>query len=117
MGRIMFSERRSRMATGLLFAAALVAGTLGVAGPAAAAQQGAVSGPAQLSPDVSASAQGVGPDAHAQALASYWTSSRMKAARPDSEMPSVEAQASTAQPKAASKPDGTSGKVAPTAPA
>jgi len=106
------------MAVGLLFAAALVAGTLGVAGTATAGQAGAVSGPAQLSPDVAAGAQGVGPDAHARALAAYWTADRMKSARPDSEMPSVKAQSSAAQAKVAtSKPDGTSGKVSPTAPA
>lgn len=113
----MFSERRSRMVTGLLFAAALVAGTLGVAGTADAGQAGAVSGPAQLSPDVAASAQGTGPDAHARALAAYWTSGRMKAARPDTEMPSVKDRASAAPSQAAqTKPDGLSGKVAPTAP-
>src|SRR3977135_2588402 len=107
----MFSVRRSRMVTGLVFAAALVAGTLGVGGQAAAGQAGAVSGPAQLSPDVAASAQGTGADAHAPALASYWTADRMKSARPDSEMPSVKARASSAQPQAVpTKPDGQSGK-------
>jgi len=120
MGSIVISGRRSKLCTALLFTAALVAGTLGIA-PAATAGQtntGAVSGPALLSPDVAATVQGTGQQAQERALAAYWTADRMKSARPDSELPSVKARAAAGLPQAApTKPEGASGKVAPVAPA
>src|SRR5438094_449536 len=75
MGSIVISGRRSKLCTALLFTAALVAGTLGIA-PAATAGQtntGAVSGPALLSPDVAATVQGTGQQAQERALAAFWT--------------------------------------------
>lgn len=111
----------------MLHAAAVAAvflATLGTAGtavagpvPNPATSGGAISGPAELSPDVAATANGAGPDAHQQALAAYWTPERMKSARPDSEMPAVRAQAAATPQVTQTKSHGPSGRVEAAPPA
>jgi hypothetical protein len=86
-----------------LSAAAVVAATLTVAGPAAAAPArqahpaNVVSSSAQLTPDVAAAARQGGADGYRQALAGYWTADRMRTARPESDLPSVKAAAAASR--------------------
>jgi hypothetical protein len=60
---------------------------------AAAKSKGVVSSLAPLSAEVARTAKGNGADSRQQALSKYWTPARMKAAKPDSELPSVKAAA------------------------
>jgi hypothetical protein len=87
---------------------------------APAANKSVVGASAGLSPDVARTMQ-AGPDAHQQALGRYWTPARMKAARPDSQLPAVQAAAAKAAgtPRSAApaaKPQGPAGRIAPAAP-
>jgi len=68
-----------------------------------------IRGPARLTPAVAAMVKGTGLAARERALARYWTSARMKAAKPDSQLPRLGALAGP-------KP-GTSGKTKVTGPA
>lgn len=96
-------EHRFTMLGGLT-AAAVVATTLTAVGSAAASparvparNAGVVSSAAALSPDLAAGARQGGADANRQVLASYWTADRMRAAKPESEIPSVKAAAAAAK--------------------
>jgi hypothetical protein len=68
----------------------------------------AISGPARLTPAVAATVKGTGQAAKKTALARYWTAARMKAAKPDWQMPGLRALASgtprTGSPTRASGP-------------
>src|SRR5690242_11047576 len=48
-----------------------------------------ISGPARLTPAVAAMVHGTGLAAREKALASYWSPARMKAAKPDSQIPGL----------------------------
>jgi hypothetical protein len=98
--------------------AAVAAASVGVVGTAGAAQAHAaasavVSGPAALSSDVAATAQGAGTDARETALRAYWTSARMRAAVPDSQLPKLRARSTAAQPVDTQAPQsGPRGRIA-----
>jgi hypothetical protein len=113
--------------TMLAIATTMVAGfvSAGAAGAASAAPAPAqtntiVSGSAPLSPDVARTVNGAGADARQRALAQYWSSARMKAAKSDTDLPAVKARASaprtTNATTAPTKPEGPAGQVAPIAP-
>ncbi|MFG1953507.1 trypsin-like serine peptidase [Micromonospora sp. NPDC048830] len=115
---------RGLTAVAVMSAAALTAaGTVGAASAAPASSTSAViSSPAQLSPEVTRTVTGTGADARQDALTAYWTPERMKAAKPDTEIPAVKAalakrDRASDSTKSATKPQGPSGSVAPAAPA
>jgi hypothetical protein len=97
--------------------------TLTVAGTAeanvSAPSSGVVSGTATLSPDVARTMNGTGSEAYKQALARYWTPARMKAAKPDSELPAVKAATGSSVGRLGStptRPQGPSGGIEPSTP-
>jgi hypothetical protein len=112
--------------TVLAIATTMVAGVMAVGATTAAtaaptqASKDVVSGAARLTPEVARLANGTGAEAQQQALAAYWTPARMKAAKPDTELPSVKAAAAaaktTTQSTTATKPQGAAQKVAGAAP-
>jgi hypothetical protein len=102
-------------AFGAAVAAALLAVGLAASGASASTDTGVVSGAAGLSPEVAATVHGAGVDAHEQALAAYWTPERMKAARPETEIPAVKDHKEIA-PAAQNGPAGPAGQVAAAAP-
>ncbi|MFG1955100.1 trypsin-like serine peptidase [Micromonospora sp. NPDC048830] len=78
----------------------------------------AVSGVAELSPEVARTVTGAGAEARQRALAEYWTPARMRAARPESEIPAVRAARAARQPaQGVTRPQGPAGAIAPAAPA
>ncbi|MFG1952041.1 trypsin-like serine peptidase [Micromonospora sp. NPDC048830] len=78
----------------------------------------AVSAVAQLSPEVARTVTGTGVEARQRALAEYWTPARMRAAKPESEIPAVQAARAAGQSgQRASQPQGPAGTIAPAAPA
>jgi hypothetical protein len=86
------------MALGAMAATVVVATTLATAGAAAAAPAqtpqkagSVVSSTARLSPDLAGTAKSGGQAAYQKALAGYWTADRMKAAKPEAEIPAVKA--------------------------
>jgi hypothetical protein len=87
---------------------------------APAASKSVVGASAGLSPDVARTVRTAGPDAHQQALGRYWTPARMRAARPDSQLPAVQAAAKAASTHRstapATKPQGPAVRIAPAAP-
>ncbi|WP_405093250.1 peptidase [Micromonospora sp. NBC_01392] len=109
-----------RLLSSLALVTALSAVTLTTAGPAQAkpdtSHQGVVGVVAQLSPEVARTAHGTGVDARAAALAAYWTPDRMRAALPESEIPAVKNARPGQVTGAASRPQGTAGRVAPAPP-
>ncbi|OKI49601.1 trypsin-like serine peptidase [Micromonospora sp. CB01531] len=119
----------TRLLRGLAAVAVATAATLVTAGTAGAApatlttpNSAVIGSSAQLSPEVARTATGNGPDARQRALAAYWTPTRMKAAKPDTEIPAVKsalAARESAGQRATSttRPQGPSGSVAPAAPA
>jgi hypothetical protein len=114
-------SRKARALGGLAIGALLTASLAAVAPANAspAAGTGGVSGLAQLSPDVAATVQGTDQAAYERALADYWTPARMRAAKPDSELPSVKAaQAALTAPTTGtrSRPDGPAARVDAAAP-
>jgi hypothetical protein len=111
--------------TVLAITTTMVAGVMAVGATTAtaaspAADKDVVSGAARLTPDAARLATGTGAEAQQKALAAYWTPERMKAAKPDSELPSMKAAAAAARttPKAttATKPQGAPQKIAWAAP-
>src|SRR5581483_11581064 len=91
---------RRRLLVGTI-ASALVAtaGTAMMPGAASAAPRSdatVVSSTATVTPDVARLEKGTGAEAQQTALKAYWNADRMKAARPDSEMPAVKAAAARA---------------------
>jgi hypothetical protein len=66
-----------------------------------AATKDVVSGTPRVTPEVARLAKGTGTEAQQQALAAYWTPARMKAAKPDTELPAVKAAATAAPKKSA----------------
>lgn len=115
--------QRFKMLSGLAISAVIAAslataGTAGASPAKAPTGTGVVSGNAQLSPDVAATVRGTGVDAQKQALASYWTPEKMKAAKPDSELPSVKAQSIAVKKEGAqTKPNGPATRINAAAPA
>ncbi|MFU8854451.1 trypsin-like serine peptidase [Micromonospora sp. SL1-18] len=119
----------TRLLRGLAAAAVMTAATLATAGTASAtpatlatSTSAVVGSTAHLSPDVARTATSDGTDARQRALAVYWTPARMKAAKPDTEIPAVKAALTTRDPardlgKSTTRPQGPSGSVAPAAPA
>ncbi|MEU8264721.1 hypothetical protein AB0C02_29390 [Micromonospora sp. NPDC048999] len=119
----------TRLLRGLAAAAVMTAATLATAGTATAApptlttpNSAVIGSTAQLSPEAAGTATGNGPDARQQALAAYWTPARMKAAKPDTEIPTVKAalaarDSNRTQGTNATRPQGPSGSMAPAAPA
>ncbi|MFF5074914.1 hypothetical protein ACFY2R_27890 [Micromonospora olivasterospora] len=78
----------------------------------------AVSGVAELSPEVARTLTGAGAEARQRALMEYWTPARMRAAKPESEIPAVQAARAARQPgQRAIQPQGPAGAIAPAAPA
>lgn len=99
--------------------AVTAAGTSGLASAApTSAASGVVTGTAQLSPEVARTVKGVGAAAEQEALASYWNADRMKAAKPDTEMPSVKSAATAPRATHASvtAPQGAAQRIAGAAP-
>lgn len=90
------------------------------AASAASATGTTITSTAKLSPDVARNVRGSGVEAEHRALAAYWSPARMKAAKPDTEMPAVKAAAASSRPanqaRAAAKPQGAAQKIAPAAP-
>jgi hypothetical protein len=81
---------------------------------AGSAKTSVVSGTVGLSPQAAAMATGTGVGARQQALAAYWTPARMKAAIPDSQLPSMQrAAAGKPSTTAQNKPQGPAVRVAP----
>jgi hypothetical protein len=113
------------------FAVLTIATTVGVAlataGNSSAASaapspagNGIVTSTAKLSPDLARTVRGTGTKAQQDALASYWTPDRMKAAKPDSQLPSIKAAVAThkslPQSKSAIKAQGAPKRIAGAAP-
>jgi hypothetical protein len=93
-------------------------GSAGVA-TAAPTGTGVVSSTAKLSPDVARTVRGDGAKAEQNALAAYWSPQRMRAAKPDSELPAVRAAAASrtaVRAGAATKPQGAPQRVAGASP-
>jgi hypothetical protein len=113
MGGEMNTRRRFAV---LAIATATMAGvmSIGAATTASADTRSTVSGTAPITADVARLAKGTGVQARQQALAAYWTPARMKAARLDSELPSVAAAANRSMVQAApdTKPQGTPTRIA-----
>src|SRR5438876_204252 len=115
-------EMSRKLLHGLAVVAVAITATVATAGTAQArvpAQSGGatVSSTAELSPDVARTLKGSGIDARQQALAQYWTPERMKAAKPESEIPAVRAGAGARTPnQARTQPQGQPGQVLPSAP-
>jgi hypothetical protein len=107
-------------AVGIAVSAAGLANGAYAAPTAAPVDNGIVSSAAKLTPEVARTVKGTGEAAHQNALAAYWTASRMKAAISDSQLPSVKAAAAarpaSLQPKEAMKPLGAPQRVAGQAP-
>lgn len=105
-------------AVGIAVAAAGV--TNGAYAAPADVDNGIVSSSAQLSPEVARTVKGAGVVARQDALAKYWNASRMKAAKPDSQLPSMKAAAASApatlQPKRPINEQGTPQRIAGAAP-
>lgn len=101
-----------------MVAGVLTIGTTTAASAAPGADGKTVSSVSRLSPEVARTVHGDGVAAKHAALAAYWTSDRMKAARPDAEMPAMKgaAAAKPAKGAAATKPQGPAGRVASAAP-
>lgn len=98
----------SQRFTVLTVTAVMVAAVGGISPAQAApvaAKAGTVSGVAKLSAEVARNVQGSGVEAEHRALTAYWNPARMKAARPDTEMPVMKAAAGSAR-KAAQAPPG-----------
>jgi hypothetical protein len=121
-GKLKFTQRLVAITVATTASVAMAA--TGLASTAQAAPAGAgdavVSSTAKLSPEVARTVHGTGLKAQQDALAAYWNADRMKAAKPDAEMPSMKAAATTA-PKAlksarAVTPQGSPERVAGAAP-
>jgi hypothetical protein len=98
--------------------AGMTTGLTTAASAAPAAGRATISSTAQLSPDVARTVKGSGIAAKEAALAAYWTSDRMKAAKSDTEMPAMKA-AAAARPTtagAAARPQGPATKIDAAAP-
>lgn len=103
-----------------LAAGAVIAASLATVAPASAsptAGPAAVSGLARLSPEVAATVQGTGQAAYEAALDAYWTPARMKAAKPDTEMPALKGLADAPQQGAASRASGPATRIEAAPPA
>jgi hypothetical protein len=110
------------VAATIVIAASLVTpgSALASAPKAPSENKAVVSGASRLTPEVARTAKGVGVEANRKALAQYWTPARMKAAKPDTELPSVKAlvaaKKTTNLAKPTTKAQGPSGRIAPVAP-
>ncbi|HET8682645.1 MAG TPA: hypothetical protein VFM54_12355 [Micromonosporaceae bacterium] len=112
---------RRRPLQALVVVAAVLTSALATAAVAEAKASTTVgvvtSGTAVLSPDVARTVKGTGADAHQAALKRYWTPERMRAARPDSDLPAMRtAAAAERAAQAPTKPQGPPVQVAPGAP-
>lgn len=101
-----------------MVAAVLTIGATSAANAAPGGDDNIVSGKSQLSPEVARTVHGNSVSARQTAIAAYWTADRMKAAKPDTQMPAMKA-AAAAKPAIAApatKPQGPARKVAGAAP-